>query len=194
MEQEILDREKPSTHLGKSEHGIYYTALYWHQLQIWVLHEEASESCPIPKWELKHKTDTGQSLVRHFARGGIEEIERCWSLEHGKGESDDEVECGWDSSSDDGVINVERENVVDNGDDYLDMDRRMNLLGYHPNKEIAFLGNGFEGFAYYLSSSKLQYLGTFYPNGCNDPRLLLHMSHSYILHVRMICFIMKLRT
>jgi hypothetical protein len=48
------------------------------------------------------------------------------------------------------------------------MNRRTDLLGYHPSKEIAFLGNDFDGFAYYLGSSKLQYLGTFYPVGCGN--------------------------
>ncbi|RLN36023.1 hypothetical protein C2845_PM03G18660 [Panicum miliaceum] len=164
MQQESLDREKPAMHLGKSEHGIYYTALIWHQLRVWVL-REASESRPMPEWELKHTADIRPSFLWHYMREDREEIRTSWSLDRGKTGSDDQVDCGWDSS-DDSVISVEGEDGIENGDRYCDMSRCMDFLGYHPRKEIAFLGDHFEGFAYYLSSSKLQYLGTFYPAGC----------------------------
>jgi hypothetical protein len=111
------------------------------------------------------------------------------------GSSDDSREdCGWDSSddsditveedsvysndlycdsSDDSDINVEEDSVYSNHL-YFDIRSSMDFLGYHPskeiaflgNKEIAFLGNHFDGFAYYLGSSKLQYLGKFRPVGC----------------------------
>ena len=96
-------------------------------------------------------------------REDIEKIETSWSLDHGKRGPDDRADCGWDSS-DDSVISVEEE--IDNGDRCNNVSRRMDFLGYHPRKEIVFLGDRFEGFAYYLSTSKLQYLGTFYPSGC----------------------------
>ena len=47
--------------------------------------------------------------------------------------------------------------------DYKDYYFAVDLLGYHPYREIAFLGNRFQGFAYYLENSKLQYLGSPYP-------------------------------
>ncbi|CAL5091755.1 unnamed protein product [Urochloa decumbens] len=180
MERERLDREKPAVHIGKSKHGIYYTALCRHQLRVWVLNE--AESGPMPEWELKHKADITPSFLQHFLREDKEEIETSWSLDCGMEESDDRMDyCGCDSSddgvtnlegkdewdsSDDGVTNVKGKDDVDSGDTYCGMMPDMDLLGYHPTKEIAFLGNGFEGFAYYLSTSKLQYLGTFYPIGC----------------------------
>ena len=126
---------------------------------------EASESRPMPEWELKHKADIRPSFLRHYMREDREEIRTSWSLDRGKGGSDDRVDCGWDSS-DDSAISVEGEDGIDNGDRYCNISYRMDFLGYHPRKEIAFLGDRFEGFAYYLGSFKLQYLGTFYPAGC----------------------------
>ncbi|CAL5077997.1 unnamed protein product [Urochloa decumbens] len=165
MDQELLNNRKPSMHLGKSEHGIYYTALGWHQLRVWVLHE-ASDSNPILEWELKHKTDIKPSFLQHYLRKDRKKAKKSWSLDRGTEGSDDRIDYGWDSS-DYGVTNVEREDdEYDDDDRYCDMRDDMDFLGYHPSKEIAFLGNGFDGFAYYLGTSKLQYLGTFFPVGC----------------------------
>ncbi|CAL5091758.1 unnamed protein product [Urochloa decumbens] len=167
-EQELLDNMKPSTHLGKSEHGIYYTALLCHQLQVWVLLHEVSESRPILEWELKHKADLRPSFLQHYMREDRENIETTWELDCGEQGSNDQVDYGWDSSDDDSVINVKGEEGVDIGDGHFDIRDGMDFLGYHPRKEIAFLGNRFDGFAYYLGSSKLQYLGSFNPARCRD--------------------------
>ncbi|CAL5034586.1 unnamed protein product [Urochloa decumbens] len=178
MEQECLDREKPCMHLGKSEHGIYYTALCYEQLQVWVLHE-ASESHPMPEWELKHKADIRNSFLQHYMREDREEMEMSWSLERGEEGSDDQVDCGWDSG-DDSVIHVEGEVDVDNSDRNGNLGWGVKLLGYHPSKEIIFLGNRFDGFAYYLGSSKLQYLGMFLPVDCCDRHVVAtHESFIY---------------
>jgi hypothetical protein len=149
---------------------------------------EASESRPIPEWELKYKADIKPSFLQHYTRVHRKEIKECWMLDLGQiGSSDDSREdCGWDSSDDSG-INVEEDSVYSNdlycdpSDDsdinveedsvysnhlYFDIRSSMDFLGYHPSKEIAFLGNHFDGFAYYLGSSKLQYLGKFRPVGC----------------------------
>ncbi|CAL5077132.1 unnamed protein product [Urochloa decumbens] len=150
---------------GKSEDGIYYTALCWYQLRVWVLHE-ASESSPMPQWELKHKADIKPSFRQYYLREDKKEDEKSWSLDPGTEGSDDRVDCGWDSS-DDGITNVKAEDAVDYDDNrYCNMRDGMDFLGYHPSKEIALLGNGFDGFAYYLNTSRLQYLGRFYPTGC----------------------------
>ncbi|CAL5091753.1 unnamed protein product [Urochloa decumbens] len=155
-QQDLRDSVKPSMHLGKSEHGIYYTALRWHQLQVWLLHE-ASESRPMLEWELKHKDDIELSFLQHYMREDRENIEKPWSLDRGKKGPKNQVACGWDSSDDSG-IDREGEDGVYNGYRHYNMSYCMDLLGYHPSKEIAFLGDHFEGFAYYLGSSKLQYL------------------------------------
>ncbi|TVU02714.1 hypothetical protein EJB05_51784 [Eragrostis curvula] len=161
-QQSSLDGVKPSMHLGKSEHGIYYIAIRWHQLQVWLLHE-ASESQPTPAWELKHKADIAPSIRQHYIREDRDEIETSWSLDRGEERPGDSVDNGWDSSDD---TIVEGEDVVHYDDLYCNMSYHMDLLGYHPTKEIALLGDYFEGFAYYLGSSKLQYLGTLRPEGC----------------------------
>lgn len=173
LQQQFLDNVQPSMHLGKSEHGIYCTALRWYQLQVWVLHE-ASESRPVPEWELKHKADLKPTFLQHYKGGdGRKKSKASWALNCEENESEDSGEenesedtgdRGWDSSDHSG-IGVEEDGVYSNGSNW-DIGRRMDFLGYHPSKEIAFLGNCFDGFAYYLGSSKLQYLGTIKPVGC----------------------------
>jgi hypothetical protein len=116
----------------------------------------------MPEWQLKHKVDLRFSILRHYTRKDRENIETSWSLDRGKRVPKDPLDRGWDSS-DDSVI---EEDGVHDVDRYYNMSYSMDLLGLHPNKEIIFLGDFFDGFAYYLGSSKLQYLGTFYPTKC----------------------------
>jgi hypothetical protein len=168
LQQEYSDNLEPKMYLGKSEHGIYYTALRWHQLQVWVL-QEASESRPMPEWELKYKTDIKPSFLQHYNRDDKKKIKVSWRLDRGQigiiG-SEDREDSGWDSSEDSGINVEEQDSIYCNGHD-CDILSTMEFLGYHPNKEIAFLANeDFDGFAYYLDSSKLQYLGSFEPVGC----------------------------
>jgi hypothetical protein len=119
----------------------------------------------MPEWELKYNADIKPSFLQHYGRVDRKEIKECWTLDRGQIGSENSIEdCGWDSS-DDSDINVEEDSVYSN-DLYCDIKSSMHFLGYHPSKEIAFLGNYFDGFAYYLGSSKLQYLGTFEPVGC----------------------------
>jgi hypothetical protein len=76
---------------------------------------EASESRPIPEWELKYKADIKPSFLQHYTRVHRKEIKECWMLDLGQiGSSDDSREdCGWDSSDDSG-INVEEDSVYSN--------------------------------------------------------------------------------
>ncbi|KAI5008433.1 hypothetical protein ZWY2020_009481 [Hordeum vulgare] len=166
---------KTYDYLGKSKHGVYFTAFHGYLLQVWVLRDTV-ESCPTPEWELKHHVDLEPNLKlhynRHFRR---EKYEKCWILDscdeesEGDEESEDSEDYAWDSS-DDSVVDDEGGINMDYKDYYFAID----LLGYHPYKEIAFLGNRFQGFAYYLDNSKLQYLGSPYPSYLNkhDCRLL----------------------
>ncbi|OEL19438.1 hypothetical protein BAE44_0019541 [Dichanthelium oligosanthes] len=41
----------------------------------------------------------------------------------------------------------------------------MNILGFHPYKEVVFLSEAYNVVAYHLMSSKAQYLGSTYPKG-----------------------------
>ncbi|XBI99503.1 hypothetical protein VPH35_019572 [Triticum aestivum] len=163
---------KTYEYLGKSKHGVYFTAFHGYQLKVWVL-SNTLESCRTPEWELKHQADLEPNLKlhynRHFRR---EKYEKCWILDScdEESESDEEFEnsgdYAWDSR-----INM----------DYKDYYFAVDLLGYHPYREIAFLGNRFQGFAYYLDNSKLKYLGSPYPSYLNKhDRRLLPMLESFI--------------
>jgi hypothetical protein len=54
-------------HLGKSDHGIYYTTIRWRQLHAWVL-QEASESRPLSEWELKYTVNMVPSFLQYYKR------------------------------------------------------------------------------------------------------------------------------
>ncbi|EMS62557.1 hypothetical protein TRIUR3_03588 [Triticum urartu] len=66
----------------------------------------------------------------------------------------------WDSENDN---ILHKEDVVDaRGNGYFD------ILGFHPYKEIAFLGvSMYRGIAYHLKYSKVQDLGYLYPTTCH---------------------------
>jgi hypothetical protein len=159
-------------YLGKSHQGIYYTALSKNQLRVWVL-REAADSRAVPEWELIHHADLKPSFSQHYARRRIEEkIDESWNFDCA-----DQKECTedrggneWDSDNDSAVDigGGEDGEGVGSISDYWDQCAkvRTDLLGFHPHKEIAFFGKRFDGFAYYLNSSKLQYLGSFRPDGC----------------------------
>ncbi|KAI4983622.1 hypothetical protein ZWY2020_025488 [Hordeum vulgare] len=144
-------------YLAKSKHGVYYTAIYGYQLHVWVLRNvNTSESSQTPEWELKHQVNLEPSLKPCNRRFRRENIDKCWILDSRDKESEDTRDYEWDSS-DDGVDDAKGE-INKDGIDYA-----LDLLGYHPYKEIVLLGNRFQGFAYYLDSSKLRYLGSPYP-------------------------------
>ena len=143
-------------YLGKSKHGVYYTAIHLYQVHVWVLLYNTSESSQTPEWELKHQVDLEPILKPYYNRRFTREnIGKCWILDSHDEESRD---YEWDSS-DDSDVDAEEEIDMDYEDCYFALE----LLGYHPYKEIAFLGNRFQGFAYYPDNSKLQYLGSPYP-------------------------------
>jgi hypothetical protein len=91
-------------------------------------------------------------------------------LDHGnKGVSDDRVDCEWefafDLSEDDSYKQENSEQSACTWNCHVC--KRIIFLGYHPYKEIAFLGIGhFKGYAYYMGTTKLMYLGSLHPAGC----------------------------
>jgi hypothetical protein len=160
----------PHVYLGKSRQGIYYTALYKNHLRVWLL-REASDSHAVPAWEMKHQATLESSFTRHYSRHCTEEeIDESWNLDRGdqKGPSKDGRDHEWDSDND-SVVDV---GGGEDGDEEVGSiiwdvceNEKPNLLGFHPHKEIIFFGKEYDGFAYYLSSSKLEYLGSFRPIG-----------------------------
>ncbi|CAM0871125.1 unnamed protein product [Alopecurus aequalis] len=176
---------KPFVYLGKSEHGVYYTTIYQCQLQVWVLRErEASESRP--EWVLKHHSHLAPSLLRQYPRQNHERDNTDVSdilYSHGDEGPDDKVDCVWDFNDDSVDASEEERNDegLSEGETHNIINMRIHLLGYHPNKEIAFLCiNDFDGFAYYLDTSKLRYLGSLFPIGCRDSEVAVaHESFIY---------------
>ncbi|XP_044378481.1 uncharacterized protein [Triticum aestivum] len=176
---------EPEMHLGKSKHGVYCTTIYGSQLQAWVLLEE-SKPCLVHEWELKC----------HF--GLIPSFKRCYTRAQGLGDGEDnelgdgeDNEFGdgedneWDSSgeshADDSGEEEEAEELDEDMEQHIIFNNGIRFIGYHPNKEIAFLvTRSLYGFAYYLGTSKLRYLGSLYPDGCSNPQYLaLHKSFIY---------------
>jgi hypothetical protein len=179
---------KPFVYLGKSKHGVYYTTIYQCQLQVWVLHE-ASESRPGPgpEWVLKHHSHLAPSLLQHYPRENHERYNTDVShilYNHGDEVPGEKGECGWDLSSDsvDDSEEEEKGKGLSEGERDKIINVRIHLLGYHPSKQIAFLCiNDFDGFAYYLDTSKLRYMGSLFPTGCRDSEVAaVHESFIYV--------------
>jgi hypothetical protein len=146
-------------YLGRTSNGVCYSAIHGYQLQVWILHE-ASEPHRTPEWEVKHQANLKPTFMRHYNRRNIgTNTAKSWILNPPDKVLNDEEDHEWDSS-DDSVVDRE-EQGISNLEGYKNYG--IDFLGYHPYKEIAFLGNSFNGFAYYLDSSKLQYLGLLYP-------------------------------
>jgi hypothetical protein len=125
---------------------------------VWVLHN-ATESSQTPEWQLKHQVDLEPSFKQHYnGHFRSKPIEKCWILGSYGEEPEDKGDYEWDSSDD--SVDAAEEAINKDHKDYC---FPVDLLGYHPCKEIAFLGSRFQGFAYYLETSKLQYLGSPYP-------------------------------
>jgi hypothetical protein len=150
---------EPQAYLGKSEHGVYYTTIYQCKLRVWVL-LEGSESPTTPKWVQKHHSLIAPSILRYCTR-------QCTQAEKtDRGKEDDTGNCEWEFTRDHSDDDSEEQKQAQPKECQKDCYAcgRFDLLGYHPYKEIAFLGIGhFNGFAYYMGTSKLRYLGPLYP-------------------------------
>ncbi|KAF7024294.1 hypothetical protein CFC21_102636 [Triticum aestivum] len=150
----------PYLYLGKSKQGLYLTAHGGYELRIWIMHG-VSESCHMPEWELKHQVDFKPSFSRFYTSNNTGKEVESWILDISEEGLNDRVDQGWDSG-DDSIIDTEG-GTGNNLQGETKKCYGVHLLGYHPYKEIIFLGNRYNGFAYYLGSSKLQYLGKLYP-------------------------------
>ncbi|XP_073367780.1 uncharacterized protein [Aegilops tauschii subsp. strangulata] len=142
--------------LGKSENGVYFASLdRQRQLRVWILNESHGGGT---EWVIKHDNN----LHHMLSRGVIEDIN--YSSENFtppidiKQVAEDKLE--WDSDND---------NTPDArgrvGKHYTSS---ISILGFHPYKEGIFLNDSIErSFAYHLSSSKLEDLGSIYPKDYN---------------------------
>jgi hypothetical protein len=99
-----------------------------------------------------------------------------WILTPSEEASNDRGDQGWDSS-DESVIDAEE--GTGNNEVSTEHPYGVKLLGYHPQREIVFFGNSYSVFAYYLGSSKLQYLGRLYTT-CESESIFVRRINAYI--------------
>ena len=142
--------------LGRSEKGVYCAVavadflLRSHQLRVWILEERAHNQM---EWVLKHEAKlysvtTSYKYNTRLTKGPwIFQDTNCFSRA-GEGHNVDAVEQAkleWDSDDD---------NVLQIGDTYSNkLYGSMDLLGFHPYKEVIFFRESMErALAYHLNS------------------------------------------
>ncbi|KAF7019946.1 unnamed protein product [Triticum aestivum] len=161
--QDINSSRTPKLQLGRSEKGVYLASIASHaeRLQVWILDESSARL----EWVLKYQAD-----IRHILshRGYNPKVQGSWVMEDSnyhsyhdrfpdyKEQAPPENGFEWDSDNED-VLDT-KDKVDGECREYVD------IIGFHPQKEVVFLSESLErGFAYHLSTSKLQDLGYMYP-------------------------------
>ncbi|KAM0860822.1 hypothetical protein ACQ4PT_046289 [Festuca glaucescens] len=147
--------------IAKSEKGLYFC---W--LRVWIL----NESCGQMVWMLKHDKDLKHMPCQWFCRRVkwvLEDINynlfRASKFQQDNKKETTEEKFEWNSDED-----VEDKNMVDHGHSLEDKKALVyydiELLGFHPNKEIVFLSASQQTcLAYHLNGSKIEELGNIYP-------------------------------
>uniref|UniRef100_A0ACD5WGW0 Uncharacterized protein n=1 Tax=Avena sativa TaxID=4498 RepID=A0ACD5WGW0_AVESA len=166
-------------YLSKSQKGVYYTAIDGVKLWVWVLNEE-SLTAP-PTWEMVHHVDLRPSLKQLTTFENLIGMDKSWILDDPAARrrvSMEEEYYEWDSDDDDnghGHADVAEEGGHRQDVGWLD------LLGYHPQKEIVLFGYKDElcAFAYYLRTSKVKYLGHLHPIS-NDYCFPAYVQESFV--------------
>ncbi|KAF7055136.1 hypothetical protein CFC21_062704 [Triticum aestivum] len=155
----VAERPWAMPRLSKSRKGVYCTIIDMLKLQVWVLTEEESPTAT-PVWEMAHQADLEPS-IRQLMCKSLQNTEKSWILDDPRrSKSSAEQRCReWDSDNDDDDGAYVEEEEGGGAFGWLD------FLGYHPHKEIVLLGHQYKrcAYAYYLSTSKLEYLGDLCP-------------------------------
>ncbi|KAL6850330.1 hypothetical protein ACP4OV_020957 [Aristida adscensionis] len=142
--------------LGRSENGVYYAAIdLQFRLRVWILDESSGEI----RWVLRH-----QNNLQHMLSSPefYQEDDGAWILEN---INYHEIFQGNETDEEPAEPKLRHHNWI-------------NLLGFHPFKEIVFLNSTLErGLAYDLKSAKVQDLGNMCPKYYN----LFAGSHARIL-------------
>ncbi|KAK1653805.1 hypothetical protein QYE76_071610 [Lolium multiflorum] len=166
-------------YLSKSRKGVYYTAVADVNLWIWVLNEEPT-TVP-PRWEMVHQADLRPSL-RQLSYESNQEKNKSWILDDPlRRESVEPAFREWDSDDDDddgGDANVAEQASNNALNQYMGW---LDVLGYHPHKEIVFFGyqHKHRAFAYHLRTCKLEYLGCPAPIS-DDPCFPAYVQESFV--------------
>jgi hypothetical protein len=150
-------------YFGKLQHNVCFGIIHDHQLKIWIL----NESCGQMEWLLKYEAEVGH-YARHVASipydNSGRKLDGSWNVEENidthntdhNVESQSKESYEWDSDNDD-TFTVGIESQEDS--DVKDLD----IMGFHPYKEVVFMVEQFGVVAYHLNSTKIQYLGNLRP-------------------------------
>ncbi|GJN12515.1 hypothetical protein PR202_ga30798 [Eleusine coracana subsp. coracana] len=174
--------EYRALHLGKSEKGVYSASLEGreHRLRVWLLHESPQDNKT--KWIVKH--DTGRGLTVPSLNLDQPAYHGPWIFDGGccdnHGGSNDEAQqnqiVGW-NSDDDEALPFQTPQVDDRNTETNHRYVSIEILGFHPFREIVFLHRSWSrGLAYHLNSSRLEDLG----NVCPKDDTLFYEELGYI--------------
>ncbi|CAD6213977.1 unnamed protein product [Miscanthus lutarioriparius] len=165
----------PQFYLGKSTKGIYCASIKGRcRLQVWILDESGCQmewvlihDRDLSKWLLKHKLEYPRPCANYGSK-----IQGRWALQdinyyyddHNRDHNMEELaeeKIEWS------VQAYEDEKFTWSSDDECGCyGGHMDILGFHPCKEIIFLSESItRGLAYHLNSSKVEVLGNIYPAG-----------------------------
>uniref|UniRef100_A0ACD5ZX31 Uncharacterized protein n=1 Tax=Avena sativa TaxID=4498 RepID=A0ACD5ZX31_AVESA len=177
-------------YLDRSENGVYFAALDNYRLRVWILDESFGQM----EWILKHDKDLRPVLAPHrqvHGRWMLKDVNYniyCSHLPKHKKNDVIEEKLEWNSDSEDldrivieGYLSgknkkaMKKQNLGSGDMDECDLYvepflyvPRIKILGFHPYREIVFLGESMEkGLAFHLTTSKVESLGSMYPTNYN---------------------------
>ncbi len=163
-ENHIKSTREAVPYLGRSPNGLCFGISDRDaQLWIWILRESHGKM----EWILKYHDDLKPFAKQLSSYYGYRRklfcgqpwiIEEANNREHQNTENkpDPKVNFEWDSDNDEFIsIDGAVEGAIDDEYCYTFFD----MIGFHPYKEVIFLGDILTVFAYHLDTSKLQYLG-----------------------------------
>lgn len=151
FEFENESRLSKNLYLGKSEKGVYCALRYPSTVSfsIYILDESDGKT----EWIMKPHYYLGSQGIDGPGPWTLQDINYNWDTQY---EDSMEEKFEWDSDSDNVV-----ENRSNGGYPCLP---RIELLGFHPYKDVVFLSDTLRrGLAYHLDSSKIQDLGNLHP-------------------------------
>ncbi|CAM0870959.1 unnamed protein product [Alopecurus aequalis] len=148
-------------HLGRPEKGVYFASLRDQWLGVWIL----DESCCHIKWVLKHARNL-KPIPPHHA--GTQHVHGPWILQninYRSGVNNEEPKWNYAPPEEKFEWSSDGENSLSDKDmTKVRYPEDIEILGFHPYKEILFFGQSMEnGLAYYFNTARVQVLGNLYP-------------------------------
>ncbi|CAM0879165.1 unnamed protein product [Alopecurus aequalis] len=180
-------------YLGLSQKGVYLASFFDHQIRVCILDESNGQV----EWVFKHDYDlrpvkefdskeygpwTLEDINYHFVLSHLQKVNREEATRYRqKKKALVQEKFEWNSDNDDFVDNQDM--VEAHKDEYFHVE----ILGFHPYKEILFLSRAGEfrsnatGLAYHFNSFKVESLGSIYPTDydCFDFHVINESRHIY---------------